>query len=77
MSKCLSLDTMTVSFKDGTMLQITANSIKHICIDDMHRVKADYDIVADYNLYHVYTFNDADVEEIIQSWHMRRAKEVK
>ena len=77
MSKCLALDTMTVSFKDGSMLQITANHIKHSCLDNVHYVEASYDIEADYELLHTYKFKDTDVEEIIQSWHMRKAKEVK
>ena len=77
MSKCLSLDTMTVSFKNGTILQITANDIKHHCVNGEHTVKAIYDIAADYNLCHFYTFKDDNVEEIVQSWHARTAKEVK
>lgn len=79
MSKCLALDTITVSFKDGTMLQVTANNIKHACVNDTHVIEAKFEPSDNYNYSEsrTYSIKDQAIEEIVQTWHMRKAEEVK
>ena len=76
MSKCLTLNTMTVTFKDKTILQISAIEIKHSCINDKHVVEAKFESqFFNYEEVRTFIFNDKDVEEIVQSWHERTTKE--
>lgn len=77
MSKCLTLNTVTVRFKDKTILQLTANEIKHACINDKHIVEAKFAQFSNYEEVRTFIFYDKDVEEIVQSWHERTFKEVK
>lgn len=76
MSKCLSMDTVTVRFKDKTILQVTANEIKHACVREIHFIEAKYEPAANIEEIRTYKFKDKDVEEIVQSWHERTFKEV-
>ena len=77
MSKCLSMDTITVRFKDKSMLQVTANDIKHACVRETHFIEAKYTPDTIIEEIRTYKFKDSDVEEIVQSWHERTLKEVK
>ena len=77
MSKCLALDTITVVFKDKTILQISATEIKHCCLREKHIIEVKYEPTVNYEELRTYTFKDENVEEIVQSWHARTAKEVK
>ena len=67
MSKCLVRDTITVSFKDGTILQVTANNIKHACVDDTHFIEASFEAATNYSESRTYSIKDQDIEEIIQT----------